>query len=188
MATLTSFPTDTAGKRRALMNAVESVRPTLEASAAESEETATLSQASVDALYDSGLLRLKLPRVLGGAEADPVTQLDVLEAVSRIDPAAGWCLMIGAASLGGSAAFLPDDAIDELFEGGMPPRTAGAFAPYGTAIPVDGGYRVNGRWPFGSGVRHSQWVSAGARIPAGEPGGPLQLRMGHAHGQRDHPR
>ena len=177
MATLTSFPTDTVGKRRALMDAVESVRATLEASAAESEETATLSPASVDALYDSGLLRLKLPHVLGGAEADPVTQLDVLEAVSRIDPAAGWCLMIGAASLGGSAAFLPDDAIDELFEGGMPPRTAGAFAPYGTAIPVDGGYRVNGRWPFGSGVRHSQWVSAGARIPAGEPGGPLQLRM-----------
>ena len=177
MATLTSFPTDTVGKRRALMDAVESVRATLEASAAESEETATLSRASVDALYDSGLLRLKLPHVLGGAEADPVTQLDVLEAVSRIDPAAGWCLMIGAASLGGSAAFLPDDAIDELFEGGMPPRTAGAFAPYGTAIPVDGGYRVNGRWPFGSGVRHSQWVSAGARIPAGEPGGPLQLRL-----------
>ena len=83
----------------------------------------------------------KLPHVLGGAEADPVTQLDVLEEVSRIDPAAGWCLMIGAASLGGSAAFLPDDAIDELFEGGKPPRTAGAFAPYGKAIPVAGGYR-----------------------------------------------
>ena len=176
MPALLSFPTDTAEKRRVLMDAVESVRLTLEAGAAESEEIATLSQTSVDALYDSGLLRLKLPHVLGGAEADPVTQLDVLEEVSRIDPAAGWCLMIGAASLGGSAAFLPDDAIDELFEGGKPPRTAGAFAPYGKAIPVDGGYRFTGRWPFGSGVRHADWVSAGARVVGDDPR-PAQLRL-----------
>ncbi len=157
-----SFPTDTVAKRRILMDAVESVRPTLEANAQAAEESATLPQASVDALYDSGLLRLKLPHTLGGAEADPITQLDVLEAVSRIDPAAGWCLMIGAASVGSLGAFLPDDAIDELFAGGNPPRTAGAFAPYGTAIPVDGGYRVTGRWPFGSGVR----------IPIGYPPAP----------------
>ena len=176
MPALLSFPTDTAEKRRVLMDAVESVRPTLEAGAAESEEIATLSQMSVDALYDSGLLRLKLPHVLGGAEADPVTQLDVLEAVSRIDPAAGWCLMIGAASLGGSAAFLPDDAIDELFEGGKPPRTAGAFAPHGKAMPVAGGYSVTGRWPFGSGVRHADWVSAGARVVGDDPR-PAQLRL-----------
>jgi alkylation response protein AidB-like acyl-CoA dehydrogenase len=176
MPALLSFPTDTAEKRRVLMDAVENVRATLEAGAAESEETATLSQMSVAALYDSGLLRLKLPHVLGGAEADPITQLDVLEEVSRIDPAAGWCLMIGAASLGGSAAFLPDDAIDELFEGGKPPRTAGAFAPHGKAMPVAGGYRVTGRWPFGSGVRHADWVSAGARVVGDDPR-PAQLRL-----------
>jgi alkylation response protein AidB-like acyl-CoA dehydrogenase len=145
------------------MEAVESVQATLEAGAAESEETATLALASVDALYESGLFRLKMPHVLGGAEADLVTQLDVLEAVSRIDPASGWCLMIGAASMGSLAAFLPDEAIEEIFVGGKPPKVAGAFAPYGTATPVDGGYRLTGRWPFGSGVRHAEWVSAGAR-------------------------
>ena len=171
-----SFPTNTVAKRRVLMDAVESVRATLEAGAAESEEIGTLPAASVDALYDSGLLRLKLPHVLGGAEADPIIQLDVLEAVSRIDPAAGWCLMIGAASVGSLGAFLPDDAIDELFADGNPPRTAGAFAPYGTAIPVAGGYRVTGRWPFGSGVRHSDWVSAGARVKS-EDARHLQLRV-----------
>ena len=72
-----------------------------------------------------------------------VTQLDVLEAVSRIDPASGWCLMIGAASLGSLAAFLPDDSIEEIFVGGKPPKTAGAAAPSATATPVDGGYRVH---------------------------------------------
>ena len=171
-----AFPTDRTENRRVLMDAVEAVRATLEAGTQEAEETATLPLKSVEALYDSGLLRLKLPHVLGGAEADPMTQLDVLEAVSRIDPSAGWCLMIGAASLGSLAAFLPDDAVDEIFVDGMPPRVAGAFAPFGTAVPVAGGYRVTGRWPFGSGVRHSQWVSAGARVTTESAGYPPQLR------------
>ena len=126
MLQITAFPTDRAEKRRVLMDAVESVRDVLEAGEAESEETGALPQTSVNALYDSGLFRLKMPHVLGGAEADLVTQLDVLEEVSRIEPSAGWCLMIGSASLGGLGAFLPDDALEEVFAGGKPPRTAGS--------------------------------------------------------------
>ena len=181
-----TFPTDRAEKRRVLMDAVDSVRETLAANTLAAEEAATLPPASVAALYDSGLLRLKLPHVLGGAEADPVTQLDVLEAVSRIDPSAGWCLMIGAASLGSLAAFLPDDAIEELFVDGKPPKVAGAFAPYGAAIPVKDGYRLTGRWPFGSGVRHAEWVSAGARVQsdAGAPEPSAATARSHATTRR----
>ena len=73
MMNLKTFPVDRDEKRRVLMDAVESVRDTLEAGAQESENTATLPQASVNALYDSRLFRLKLPLVLGGAEADLVT-------------------------------------------------------------------------------------------------------------------
>ncbi len=174
---MNSFPTDPVAKRRVLMDAVESVRDTLEAGAMAAEADATLPPTSVDALYDSGLLRLKMPHVLGGAEADPVTQLDVLEAVSRIEPAAGWCLMIGAASLGGLSAFLPDEAIEEIFPGGQPPKVAGAAAPSGAATPVEGGYRLTGRWQFGSGIQHAQWVSAGARVAGASDGYPRQLRV-----------
>ena len=175
--TLTMFPTDRKETHRVLMQAVEDVRPVLEAAAPEGEATGTLPKASADALYESGLFRLKLPHVLGGAEADLVTQLDVLEAVSEIEPSAGWCLMIGAASLGGVGAFLEDDAIEEIFAGGKPPRTAGVFAPYGTAVPTDGGYLVTGRWSFASGIRHSEWISAGARVLTDEPGHPAQVRV-----------
>ena len=159
------------------MDAVEEVGGVLEAGREEAEKTGTLPRASVEALEESGLLRLKLPRVLGGAEADLITQLDVLEAVSRIDSAAGWCLMIGAASVGSLAAFLPDDAIQEVFADGKPPRAAGVFSPFGTAVPVNGGYQVSGRWRFGSGILHSQWVAAGARVVAEEDGHPAQVRV-----------
>ena len=176
MSALNPFPPEREAKRRVLMDAVESVRDILEAGAQEGEETGTLPQASVDALYDSGLLRLKMPYVLGGAEADLVTQLDVLEAVCEIEPSAGWCLMIGAASMGGVGAFLPDDAVEEIFVGGRPPKTAGVFAPFGKAVPVDGGYLLSGRWSFASGIRHSNWISAGARVITEEMGHPAQVR------------
>ena len=68
------FPTDREEKRKMLLDAVEEVREVLVAGADEAEAQATLPRATVDALYDSGLLWLKLPAVLGGAEADLVTR------------------------------------------------------------------------------------------------------------------
>ena len=108
-------------KRQDLLDAAYEAGETLESHAAESEELGTLARESVDALYDSGLLRLKLPEELGGAEADPVTQMEVIEAVTRHHPSAGWCLMIGATSVGLPGAFLPQEALDQVFPGGRIP-------------------------------------------------------------------
>lgn len=167
------FPVERAEKRKALLEAVEGVRDTLESHAEESESQGTLARESVDALVQSGLLRLKLPAVLGGAEADPVTQMDVIEAVSRIHPSAGWCLMIGASSVSLPGIFLPKSAVDQVFHGDNVPTAAGAFMPTGRATPVEGGYLLNGRRAFASGVRHSQWLNAGVLVPS-EGGTPVQ--------------
>ena len=172
-----SFPAEREDKRRALMGAVEEVRDVLVAGADEAEEIGTLPDATVDALYQSGLLTLKLPAELGGAEADLLTQLDVIEAVTRIDASAGWCLMIGAASLGRMGAFLPDEAIETMFVGGRPPKTCGVAMPTGESVPVDGGYLVTGRWSFASGIRHSQWVSSNTRVARNDGGAPQLMSV-----------
>lgn len=169
------FPADPQEKRRVLLDAAAEVREVLVSGAEEAEANGTLPAATVDALYESGLLALKLPQVLGGAEADLLTQLDVLEAVTRIDSSAGWCLLIGAASVGSMAAFLPDEAIDEIFAGGKTPKTCGVAMAAGKAVPVDGGYRISGRWSFASGIRHAQWVSAGALVDRGSDVAPARL-------------
>jgi alkylation response protein AidB-like acyl-CoA dehydrogenase len=158
------FPTEREAKRQVLLEAVDEVRDVLAAGADEAENIATLPKTTVEALYESGLLSLKLPAELGGAEADLLTQLDVFEAVSRIDTSAGWCLLIGSASLGRLGAFLPDDALARLFVDGRPPRTCGVAMRTGEARPVEGGYRVSGRWSFASGIQHSEWVTAAVRV------------------------
>ena len=80
------FPIGHEEKRTALLAAVEGVRETVTSHADEAEAMATLPPATVDALMASGLLTLKLPTVLGGAEADPVTQVEVIDALSAMEP------------------------------------------------------------------------------------------------------
>ena len=156
-----------------LLDSVAVIRDALTASAAESERAATLAPAAVAALEGAGLLALKLPKALGGAEADPVTQIGVIEAVSAIDAAAGWCLMVGATTIAMPGVFLGDDAVATVFAGGRVPRAAGCYMPTGQAVEASGGYRVSGRWAFASGIRHAAWVSGTARVvrdgtPTGE--------------------
>ncbi len=160
------FPADRQKKRKVLLNAVNSVRDTVEACAGESERLGTLARPAVDAIRDAGLFTLKLPMPLGGAEADPVTQMEIIEELAYIDAAAGWCLMIGATAIGRPGAFLSDEAIEEMFGGGRIPTAATATSISGEAVPVDGGYILTGRWLFASGVRHAEWMAAGAKVPA----------------------
>ena len=171
-----TFPEQREAKRQTLLDTVESLRGVFLAGSDEGEATGTLPQSTVDAIYDSGLFSFKTPQVLGGAEADAMIQMDVIEAASRIESAVGWCLMIGAGSLSGMAAFLPNEAIDEIFVGGIAPKTAGVAAPTGKATLVEGGYRLSGRWAFASGIRHSQWVGFGAMVADGNSI-PKQTRM-----------
>lgn len=184
---LPPFPTDRREKRDRLLSLVGEVRETVSASADESEQIGTLAPAAVEAMRDSGLFTLKLPMVLGGAEADPVTQIEVIEALSYIDASAGWCLMIGATAIGQPGAFTEDEAVAQIFGGARIPTGATSTALRGAATRIDGGYMLSGRWPFASGVRHAEWMTAGATVQNPLDGEPARLSMvfpveaGHIH-------
>ena len=174
---LPEFPKGRLEKRQLLLASVESVRDAVAASADESERMGTLSPAAVDAIRDAGLFTLKLPESLGGAEADPVTQIEVIEALAYIDASAGWCMMIGATAIGQPGAFAGDDAITEIFQNGRVPTAATSTSLRGSASPVDGGYVLTGRWPFASGVRHAEWMTAGAGVQADPGTDPVRLTL-----------
>lgn len=130
-----------------------------------SEASRRLAEPVVDALRDAGLFRLCVPASLGGLEVHPSELLACIEAVARGDGAAGWCLMIGATS-GAAAAFLPAAGAEEVY---ADPTvvTGGVFAPTGTAVAAEGGVRVGGRWSWGSGSQHCDWLMVGCLTDAG---------------------
>ncbi|WP_437669301.1 acyl-CoA dehydrogenase family protein [Sorangium sp. So ce131] len=157
-------------ERERLLAAVERVSPVAIAHAEASERLRTLAPAVVDALHSSGLLATVAPRALGGAESDPLTQLEVFEAMARADTSAGWSLIISAGIAALAGAYLPDEGVRQVFAGPFP-TFAGLQVPSGVARRVAGGYVVEGRWAFGSGVRHARWVFSGA-VVAPEDGAP----------------
>ena len=158
-----------------LLASVDDVAPIAAAHAAEAERVRTLPRPVVEALQRSGLFAMATPRALGGAECGPLAQLEVFEAMAKVDASAGWGLMIGAMTAALAGGYLPDAGAGRVFAPDASPLFAGAVAPAGTAERVDGGYRIRGRWPFGSGVRHADWVLTSAVIvptstaPTGAP-------------------
>jgi len=157
--------------RASLLASVERLRGLVGEHASASEERRTLAPEVVEALRASGLLAMATPRQFGGQECDPLTQLEVFEAMARADTSAGWCLMIAAMTAALAGGYLPDEGARRVFAS---PSTyiAGLQTPAGVARRVDGGYVLQGRWGFGSGVRHADWIFTAAVVePSDGKGG-----------------
>ncbi len=104
-------------------------------------------------MHAAGFYRLTLPRSLGGLQADPLTYIRVVELLAEgAGSGVGWNVANnGVASL--ITLGLPDDGVQEIFPKDHRSVIAGtAIQGGGEAVPVEGGYRVSGRWTFGSGV------------------------------------
>ena len=171
------LPTEREVLRRHLLDAIARVRPILEADAEDNDAGETLSWPSVVALYREGLLSLKVPRDLGGPDVDPHLHLEVCDELCYINPSAGWCAFINSTSAAFLGAFLPDSGVKQVFAGHGMPIASGALIPRGVATPVEGGWRVSGRWPFASGSAHSSWLLAGFRIVRDDTPGPEHMVM-----------
>jgi len=150
--------------RKGLLAEIESIAPIVAGHAAASEALGRLDEPTMAALRTTRLLRFCSPRELGGLEADPVTQLLVLEAIARLDASASWTVGILAGATATLGAYLPIATSRRLFADTIP-LVVGSLLPKGSAERVTGGYRVRGRWPYGSGIYHVKWVAAGAVIP-----------------------
>src|SRR5215472_1527167 len=98
---------------KSLLDAYE-IEPVVRAHAAEAERERRLPDAVADAMRARGLYRMWRPRAFGGLELDPMTAFQVLEAVSRIDSAAGWNLQLSSA-LDAFGAWFSDEGAEEIF-------------------------------------------------------------------------
>lgn len=114
-------------------------------------------------MAEAGMFRLLVPARYGGEQVHPQRFFEALIDTARHDGAVGWCQMI-AATTGMLAASLPETWASAIYGEHPHAITTGVTAPLGRAEPVDGGYRVTGRWPFGSGCQVSDWICGGCLV------------------------
>ncbi|MBM7774528.1 alkylation response protein AidB-like acyl-CoA dehydrogenase [Actinokineospora baliensis] len=148
--------------------AVESVRAVLTETELEAERLRRLPQRAVAALHSAGLFGVATPKEAGGWDADPLAELQVYEALARINTSAAWVVTTGSVYTSWAAAYLSDDAVAAVFDSGAPAVVAGQAPPKGRATAVPGGLRVSGRYTFGSGMSHASWVLGGFTLAGTE--------------------
>lgn len=115
-------------------------------------------------LKDTGLVRLLQPAEFGGYEADPRDFLNAVMDVGNWCPSAGW--VAGVVGVHPWELALQDERVQAEVWGDDPDTwIASPYSPMGTAVPVDGGYQVDGHWKFSSGTDHCEWAVLGAVVP-----------------------
>jgi|HigsolmetaAR203D_1030402.scaffolds.fasta_scaffold02833_8 3-hydroxy-9,10-secoandrosta-1,3,5(10)-triene-9,17-dione monooxygenase len=134
-----------------------------------SEEMRQQPKETIEDFVRSGLIRMLQPAKFGGHELPFESLCDCIMIISKADPSTGWCFAL----LGLHSWMLsgwPEQAQREVWEKDPNALIASAFAPAGKAVPVDGGYQLQGKWHYSSGIDHSDWAMVGAMLPPEKEG------------------
>lgn len=127
-----------------------------------------MPQDIIERFKDIGIYRAFVPKEFGGDAKTPRQFLEVIEAISTADGSAGW-----VASFGMSPAYLaglPMSSVKQVWSDSPDVVFAGGAFPAQAVKEVEGGYRVSGRWPFGSGCKGASLIGVAIKI---EGAGPL---------------
>ena len=150
-----------------LTDAIERVLAVCREHSNEAEEQRRLPEAVIETMRQEKLFSLWVPREYGGLEAPLPDFLRAVERLATEDAAVGWTFAILAAGPLLSAS-LPAPGGEQVFAGGANTSAPGSVVPNGRAIPVEGGYRLSGRWPLASGVQFGDWVGTTAVVIEGD--------------------
>ncbi|MCR9097715.1 MAG: flavin-dependent monooxygenase [bacterium] len=146
-----------------LVENARALAPELRERARQTELDRILPEASVKALQEAGLFRALQPKRFGGHELPPSAFYEATTEIAAACGSTGWvCGVVGVHPW--QLALFPEETQEEVW--GEDPSTlvSSSYAPTGAVEPVEGGYRLNGRWSFSSGCGHCDWVFLGGIV------------------------
>jgi 3-hydroxy-9,10-secoandrosta-1,3,5(10)-triene-9,17-dione monooxygenase len=151
-----------------LIARVKALVPMLEQHADQAERERKPVDAVMKAIEDTGVYRYFVPKAYGGYEFSLEGFMDLGMALGEGCLSTAWVVTF-CMEHNWLLGLYDKEAQDDIF-GRQPYIIApGALAPKGQAVPVEGGYRVSGRWEWGTGVMHADWVMVGALTPGDDP-------------------
>lgn len=160
------FPPNLPDTAEGLIDRIKILTEFIEENASLAEQQRKPVDEVMYALEQTGVFKAMVPKRYGGYEIDTQTFVDIGIAVSRACTSTGWVTSFCIEHNWMLAQF-PRDTQDKIF-GSQPYILAPAsISPNGTVERVDQGYRVSGRWSWGTGIMHADWVLLNGMVTGG---------------------
>ncbi|MDI1265883.1 MAG: acyl-CoA dehydrogenase family protein [bacterium] len=161
----------------AMLARAKALIPALRERASRTEELRRLPPETERELHEAGLFRIIQPKRVGGSELDYIALVDCADALGQADASVAWNFanlashhwMLGMFDHRAQAAVWDKDANALI---------ASSFIfPAGRARKVDGGYVLNGHWPFSSGVESCDWNMLASVVSSEDDADGIEYRI-----------
>jgi 3-hydroxy-9,10-secoandrosta-1,3,5(10)-triene-9,17-dione monooxygenase len=146
-----------------VLDKVHKLMPYLRSQADEAERLGRLPEETAQRLKETGVVRLMQPKEYGGYEADPRVFFEAVTKIASCCGASGW--LSGIIGVHPWELGVCEQELQEEIWGDDPDTwVCSTYMPTGRALPVDGGYILNGHWAFSSGCDLAEWIILGGLI------------------------
>lgn len=146
-----------------VLDRIREIEPYLREQADRAEEARRLPDETAKKIKETGVVRLLQPRRWNGYEADPRVFFEAVMLIASNCGSSGW--VTGVAGVHPWEIAMFDDRLQEEIWGDDTDRwISSSYLPGGKARPVEGGYRLSGRWMFSSGSDHCEWAILGVQV------------------------
>src|SRR5882724_11710114 len=161
----------------AMVACARALIPELRNRAARTEELRRLPPETERDLHDAGLFRIVQPKRVGGSELDYVSLVDCADALGQADASVAWNFA-NLASHHWMLGMFDRHAQDAVWDRDANALIASSFIfPAGRARKVDGGYVLNGHWPFSSGVESCDWNMLASVVSSDDEADGIEYRL-----------
>jgi 3-hydroxy-9,10-secoandrosta-1,3,5(10)-triene-9,17-dione monooxygenase len=159
------------------MRRAREIVPILRERAQKSEDARMLIRENEQLLHESGLFRFHQPKAFGGMELPFVAVVDIPAELARGCPSTAW-------SVGNVAChhwilgYYEPETQREVWDVNPDALIASSIAlAAGRARKAEGGFIVNGRWPFSSAVDNSDWNMLAVSVFDDDGKAPIDWRL-----------
>lgn len=142
------------------------------------DQAGKLTARTVAVLRESQGMKLLQAHSHGGLMADVRDFYEWVRTVARYNPSAGW--VAGVVGVHPWEIALCDPRLqDEIYGRDAGTWVASPYAPFGRARRVEGGFVLNGEWPYSTGTDHCAWIVLGGMVMDADGNVPMPPDVRH---------
>src|SRR5262245_41885466 len=159
------------------MRRAREIVPLLRERAQRAEDARMLIRENEQLLHESGLFRFHQPKAFGGMELAFVAVVDIPAELARGCPSTAWNV-VNVACHHWILGYYAPETQREVWDANPDALIASSIAlAAGRARKADGGFIVNGRWPFSSAVDNCDWNMLAVTVHDDDGKTPIDWRL-----------